>query len=67
MDKLFRKKIVLALLAIVMPFISFSQEENRDIDPPPTPIDESIIFLFIAAIVLAAFYFYKINFKTEIK
>jgi hypothetical protein len=55
---------------MAIPLVSFSQEDSdsfRNIEPPPTPIDDYVIHFAIAAIVLAAFYFYKTNLKTEIK
>jgi hypothetical protein len=46
----------------------FTQElvdTYRDIEPPPTPIDENIVFLVLFAIAFAGFLFYKKNIKLE--
>jgi hypothetical protein len=70
MKKLFEINFALVLLFTVIPLVSFSQEDSdafRDIEPPPAPIDDYVIHFAIAAIVLAAFYFYKTNLKTEMK
>ncbi len=51
--------------------VSFAQENDdswsRDIEPPPTPIDGSIVYLAIAALLLALYFFYKTNLKTGTK
>jgi hypothetical protein len=70
MKQLFNKNYVIVLLLMAIPLVSFSQEDSdsfRNIEPPPTPIDDYVIHFAIAAIVLAAFYFYKTNLKTEMK
>ena len=70
MEKLVTKNYVMVLLLMAIPLVSFSQEDGdafRNIDPPPAPIDDYVIPFAVAAIVLAAFYFYKTNLKTESK
>lgn len=71
MKRVFKTKLLLVMLLLAFPFAVVAQSSGDlpggGIEPPPTPVDESIIYLFIAAVAFAAFYFYKINFKTEIK
>ena len=55
---------------MVVPLFTFAQEEGdafRDIEPPPTPIDDYVIPFAFVAILIAAFYFYKTNLKTGTK
>lgn len=70
MKKLFNKNYVMVLLLIAIPLVSFSQEDGdafRDIEPPPTPIDDYVIPFAFVAVLIAAFYFYKTNLKTITK
>lgn len=70
MKKLFNKNYVMVLLLMAIPLVSFSQEDGdafRDIEPPPTPIDDYVIPFAFVAVLIAAFYFYKTNLKTITK
>lgn len=70
MKKLFQINYLMALLLILAPLFTFSQEDGdafRDIEPPPTPIDDYVIPFAFVAILIAAFYFYKTNLKTGTK
>ena len=70
MKKLFQTNYLLALLLIVAPLFTFAQEDEstfREIEPPPTPIDDLVIPFAFVAILTATFYFYKTNLKTPTK
>jgi hypothetical protein len=70
MKKLFQTNYLLALLLLVAPLITFGQEDGdafRDIEPPPTPINDYVILFAFVAILIVAFYFYKTNLKTGTK
>lgn len=68
MDKIFKTNFLLVMLALVFPCIVVAQDlPGGDIEPPPTPIDESIVYLAIAALLLAGYYLYKVNIKTASK
>jgi hypothetical protein len=70
MKKLFQINYFVALLLLVMPLITFAQENGdalRNIEPPPTPINDYVIHFAFVAILIAAFYFYKTNLKTGTK
>jgi hypothetical protein len=70
MKKLFQFNYLVALLLILLPLDTFAQEDGdafRDIEPPPTPIDDYVIPFAFLAILIVAFYFYKTNLKTETK
>lgn len=70
MKKLFQTNYLMTILLMVLPLFTFAQEDGdtfRNIDPPPTPIDDYVISFAVVAILIAAFYFYKTNFKTETK
>jgi hypothetical protein len=42
--------------------------DEPEIDPPPpTPIDNSLLVLFLAGVLFAAYFFYKKNLKIEKK
>ena len=46
MKKLFQTNYLLALLFIVAPLFTFAQEDGntfREIEPPPSPIDDFVI------------------------
>ena len=70
MNKLFKINCLANLLLLVTPLGLVAQENGdtfRDIEPPPTPIDNYVIPFAFVAILIAAFYFYKTNLKTETK
>jgi hypothetical protein len=70
MKKLLKTNYLLAVLLLVMPLITFAQEDGdayRNIEPPPTPIDDYVIPFAFVVILIAAFYFYKTNLKTKLK
>ena len=70
MKKLFQTNYLLALLFIVAPLFTFAQEDGstfREIEPPPSPIDDFVIPFAFVAILTATFYFYKTNLKTGTK
>lgn len=70
MKKLFRSRYLVALLLMILPLFTFAQEDGdtfRDIDPPPTPINDYVIPFAVVAILIATFYFYRTNIKTETK
>lgn len=55
----------------IVPSVLFAFEgdpnESPDIDPPPAPINGALIFLFVGAILLAVYFFYRSNLKIERK
>jgi hypothetical protein len=70
MKKNFTTNYLMVLLLIVAPLFTFAQEDGdtfRNIEPPPTPIDDYVIPFAFLAILIAAFYFYKTNLKTDTK
>lgn len=71
MDKILKRNFRMVMLALVFPLIVVAQRgedlPGGDIDPPPTPIDDSIVYLAIAALLLSVYFFYKVNIKTDIK
>lgn len=70
MKKLLKTNCLAGLLVLVAPLELFAQEDGnafRDIEPPPAPIDDYVIPFALVAILIAAFYFYKTNLKTETK
>ncbi|MGV1013151.1 MAG: hypothetical protein ACOYBS_11960 [Flavobacterium sp.] len=70
MKKLIRSNYLIALLLMVLPLFTFAQEDGntfRDVDPPPAPINDYVIPFAVVAILIATFYFYKTNFKTDTK
>jgi hypothetical protein len=72
-----KKKIIFnllfGLLFIAIPNVMSAQDIDppppyEEIDPPPaSSIDTSIVFLLVAGIAFAAYYFYKTNSKMEKK
>ena len=70
MKKIFQTNYLFTLPFLVIPLFSFAQNfenEPNSIDPPPAPIDDYLIPFVFVAILIAAFYFYKTNFKMESK
>lgn len=71
MNKIFKTKFLMLILALVCPCIIVAQRgedlPGGDIEPPPTPIDGSIVYLAVAALLLAVYYFYKVNIKISAK
>jgi hypothetical protein len=68
MKKLLKTNCLAGLLLLVAPLGLFAQEDGdafRDIEPPPTPIDDYVVFFALLAIVFAGFLFYKRNIKLE--
>ena len=66
-----KNQTFLALLFMVLPIVVKAAEDPLDsgeIDPPPpAPIDENLIFLWVAAVLFVAYFFYKNNLKIETK
>lgn len=65
-----KNKTVWVFLFMAMPILVRSQDfpSEDGIDPPPAaPIDDSIVVLWIAAVLFAAYFFYKKNLKIEAK
>jgi hypothetical protein len=70
MKKLLKINCLAILLLLVTPMDLFAQDfglQTDNIEPPPTPIDDYVIPFAFVAILIAAFYFYKTNLKTETK
>ncbi len=68
MKKLLKTNSLAGLLLLVAPLGLFAQEDGdafRDIEPPPTPIDDYVVFFALLSIVFAGFLFYKRNIKLE--
>jgi hypothetical protein len=68
MKKLLKTNFLAVLFLCFVPLGLFAQENGdafRDIEPPPTPIDDYVVFFALLAIVLAGFLFYKRNIKLE--
>ena len=67
MDKILNSNFVKVMIVLLLPSLSLAQKGEDpwggDIEPPPTPIDQSIVYLIIAAIVLAGFISYRRNYK----
>lgn len=62
----------LAFIFFMLPVITWAQEGGetfRDVEPPPTPINESIVVLWIAALMVGFYFIYSRNqkFKTNDK
>lgn len=60
-----------AFLFSIVPSVLFAFDgdpnESPEIEPPPAPIDGALIFLFVGAILLAVYFFYRSNLKIERK
>lgn len=68
MKKLLKTNCLAGLLLLVAPLGLFAQEDGdafRNIEPPPTPIDDYVVFFALLSIVFAGFLFYKRNIKLE--
>ncbi len=64
-------KTLWVLFFLVVPLLATSQDgfDGGDgIEPPPAaPIDDSIVYLWIAGVLFAAYFFFKRNIKIEFK
>lgn len=64
-------KTLWVLFFLVVPLLATSQDgfDGGDgIEPPPAaPIDDSIVYLWIAGVLFAAYLFFKRNIKIESK
>ncbi len=68
MSKNLKLNFMLISLFIVMPSVMFAQDLEPEIDPPPpAPIDGALVYLFVGAILLAVYFFYRSNLKIERK
>lgn len=70
MKKLTNFGYSLVLLYCLLPFSSFGQESDdvaRGIDPPPTPIDDFLVYFMVLTIVGVGVYFFRKNNKLETK
>lgn len=74
MDKKIKTFMTMVLLSLVFPCNLIAETANEpwdggggDIEPPPAPINSGVEYLAIVAILLAAYFFYKTNFKTQNK
>lgn len=67
MEKIFKTNFLMVILALVYPCVILAQRgedlPGGDIEPPPAPIDGSIVYLAVAALLLAVYYFYRVNIK----
>ena len=63
-----KNKTIWVLFFLVVPLLAISQDGGEGIEPPPAaPIDDSIVYLWIAGVLFAAYFFFKRNIKIESK
>lgn len=71
MLKKFYLNFTLVLFFLFIPTVLFAFEgdpnESPEIEPPPAPIDGALVYLFVVAILLAVYIFYRSNLKIERK
>ena len=71
MSKKFYFNFILVVLFMIVPSVLFAFEgdpnESPEIEPPPAPIDGALVYLFVGAILLAVYFFYRSNLKIERK
>ena len=70
MHELFKTKFLAGLFFIFIPLELFAQEDGdafRDIEPPPTPIDDYVVYFAVAVVLFVGYYFHKSNLKTVTK
>lgn len=59
---------VMAMLLLAQPIVSFSQEGGdafRDIEPPPAPINDYVIYFAVATVLFVGYYFSKVTLKKK--
>ena len=65
-----KNKTIWVLFFLVVPLLAISQDGfdgGEGIEPPLAPIDDSIVYLWIAGVLFAAYLFFKRNIKIESK
>lgn len=71
MSKKIYCNFILSVLFMIVPSVLFASDEfpneSPELEPPPAPIDGVLVYLFVGAIFLAAYFFYRSNLKTEKK
>lgn len=59
--------LIVMFLALSSTMLADPFDEPEIDPPPPTPIDNSLLILFMAGFVFAAYFFYKRNLKIKTK
>ena len=70
MKKLTKIGSLLVFFYGLLPYASYGQEEGdfaRNVDPPPTPIDDFLYYFMVITIVGVGVYFFRKNNKLETK